>query len=590
MDKKLNDFLVEEIKKGVESLNKDKIQIEEFNKFDGRDGVQGIGQFQSDLIKIKAELKEKESELEQIQVANKTKEQIEAEEASIKLEYAKLLKQKEQCEAEIKKVEGKMELKDGMFIPTKEHEEYKRELEKINASISKFELLKNQHKTELQQQESIVENLYKKYNIREKYNESQEKQQQEIGKKSQSQKYADEHLRDREKQEELRKQQEDEMWEEYRKNKEKEEQEQSKRKQADIDKAYEEKQQQENKEEIQRDSKSKKETDEYFKDYEAEQKGEETDELIEECKTLLGENNQKDRIIAENFKKFQQEQETQTKPDIKNRKDKLQAIDCKIENGKLKYVITYKNERGEQNHFEVNDIAPHKMTKAEKKNLKKDLNRVYFYGIDNEVVRALLRNDDVANSDFYNQYISFAKEMMNGKGRNQKNIDITYDLSELRNADLTKKEKRVLKKIAKNSQEAFVGSYIKPKSRFKIFMERLKQKRLEPAAKNQGISQSDIMFKNLVDLADEKGFDINLFIKQQEAERGKEFSLQEKNNIIQQYGKIVTESQNDIRHRVKYDVSGKGDAKGQGTETSKNNEGKQQEQEQKQSGREPGDE
>ena len=407
MDKKLNDFLVEEIKKGVESLNKDKIQIEEeLNKFDGRDGVRGIGQFQSDLIKIEAELKEKESELEQIQVANKTKEQIEAEEASIKLEYAKLLKQKEQCEAEIKKVEGKMELKDGMFIPTKEHEEYKRELEKINASISKFELLKNQHKTELQQQESIVENLYKKYNIREKYNESQEKQ------------------------EELRKQQEDEMWEEYRKNKEKEEQEQSKRKQADIDKAYEEKKQQENEEEIQRDSKSKKETDEYFKAYEAEQKGKETDALIEECKTLLGENNPKDRIIAENFKKFQQEQETQTKPDIKTRKDKLQAIDCKIENGKLKYVITYKNEKGEQNYFEVNDIAPHKMTKTEKKNLKKDLNRAYFYGIDNEVVRALLRNDDVANSDFYNQYISFAKEMMNGKGRKQKNIDITYDLSE----------------------------------------------------------------------------------------------------------------------------------------------------------------
>ena len=119
MDKKLNDFLVEEIKKGVESLNKDKIQIvEELNKSDGRDGVQGIEQFQSDLIKIEAELKEKESELEQIQVANKTKEQIEAEEASIKLEYAKLLQQKEQCEAEIKKVEGKMERKDGMFIPT----------------------------------------------------------------------------------------------------------------------------------------------------------------------------------------------------------------------------------------------------------------------------------------------------------------------------------------------------------------------------------------------------------------------------------------------------------------------------------------
>lgn len=565
MDKKLNDFLVEEIKKGVESLNKDKIQIEEeLNKFDGRDGVRGIGQFQSDLIKIEAELKEKESELEQIQVANKTKEQIEAEEASIKLEYAKLLKQKEQCEAEIKKVEGKMELKDGMFIPTKEHEEYKRELEKINASISKFELLKNQHKTELQQQESIVENLYKKYNIREKYNESQEKQ------------------------EELRKQQEDEMWEEYRKNKEKEEQEQSKRKQADIDKAYEEKKQQENEEEIQRDSKSKKETDEYFKAYEAEQKGKETDALIEECKTLLGENNPKDRIIAENFKKFQQEQETQTKPDIKTRKDKLQAIDCKIENGKLKYVITYKNEKGEQNYFEVNDIAPHKMTKTEKKNLKKDLNRAYFYGIDNEVVRALLRNDDVANSDFYNQYISFAKEMMNGKGRNQKNIDITYDLSELRNADLTKKEKRVLKKIAKNSKEAFVGDYIKPKSRFKVFMERFKQKRLEPAAKNQEISQSDIMLKNLKDLSCEEGFDIIAFMEQQEEIQGRKFSVQEKVDIMQKYRDIVKEVQNDVRHRVKYDVSGKSDAKGQGTETSRNNAEKQQEQ--KQSGREPGDE
>lgn len=572
MDKKLNAYLVEEINKGLDTLNKDKNQLEkELNKITGRDGTQGIEQFQSDLLIVEAELKEKKSELKQIEDANETKERIEVEEALIEEEYTKLLKQKEQCEAEIKKLEGKMELRDGILVPTMEQEEYKRELEKLNASISKIKLLKEQHKSELQKQEGIIEKLYEKYNIKQKYKDMQGKQ--EMKKTQPSKNDSGEHLNNGDEQEQLRKQQENEMWEEYRRS-------QEQIKQEEIDKAYEERQADEEVEEMQRIYQSQKEADEYFKAYEEKQK---TDELLAECKTLLGKNNQKDKTTAEDSKKIQQGQPI--KLDAQPRNEKLQAIKCTIENGKLKYIITYQNEKGEQNQFEVNDIAPHKMTKDEKRNLKKDLHRVYFYGVDNEAIRSLLRNDDVAKTDFYNQYISFAKDMMNGKGRNQKNIDITYDLTELRNADLTKKEKKILKRIAKNSEEAHVGNYIKPKSRFKTFVERLKQKKIASAEMNQEINQGDITHNNLKALADEEGFDIIAFIEQQQEIQGRKFSVQEKVDMMQEYRNILKESQNDIRRRVKYDVSGKRVA----NQPSQGNDTNQPKKEKQSEGREPGE-
>ena len=181
MDEKLNQFLIEEIQKGISKLQLDKEQLEgELAKYEGRDGVQGIEKFKTDLVKIDDELGEKNTELEQIQTANETKARIEEEENSIQEQYEKLLRDKEQCEAEIQKLSGKMELKDGRFVPTREQEEFQKDLEKISASISKFDLLKNQHKEEMQKQEQIVESLYEKYGIRSKYDAKEaERQSQE---------------------------------------------------------------------------------------------------------------------------------------------------------------------------------------------------------------------------------------------------------------------------------------------------------------------------------------------------------------------------------------------------------------------------
>lgn len=511
MDKKLNDFLVEEIKKGIESLEKDKSQYEEEKaKLEGRDGVQWKEELDNDIAKIDSELKLKEVEIAQVDNANEIKKKIEAEEKTIEEEYQRLLKQKEQCEAELVKLDGRLKLKDGVFVPTREQEEYKRELDSINGSISRFDSLKKQYTSELKRQEDIVENLYNKYSIREKYKVIQEvKSKQEI---------AD---------------QEDKMWEEYRKEQEKE-----------IDKAFEEKMENEEIEEMRGTYQAKVEADEYFKN---------RDEL--EAK--------QDKEVAERFKKMGKtspvriERKEGEKPIAKEKDigDNLKSINCAIENGKLKYVIEYEDRNGEIKIFSVDDVMPHKMDKQEEESLKQQLEPEYFHGVDIEIVNMLSRNDLINKSNLAEQYITFVNDMIDGKDKFEDDITITYNLEQLRKSKLTKQEKRLIKKIAKNGKRNEISEYIKPKSRIKEFFERFTQGKLTSGEEKE-VSVEQKMVDNMKDLAGEEGFDINLFIKQQEQIQGKEFSLKEKNEIIQQYGKEIISKQENVRNRLKVKVPG----------------------------------
>ena len=560
MDEKLNQFLIEEIQKGISKLQLDKEQLEgELAKYEGRDGVQGIENFKTDLVKIDDELGEKNTELEQIQTANETKARIEEEENSIQEQYEKLLREKEQCEAEIQKLSGKMELKDGRFVPTREQEEFQKDLEKISASISKFDLLKNQHKEEMQKQEQIVETLYEKYGIRSKYDAKEAERQ------SQEEQMWDEYKI------EQRKQEENQMWDEYKDLQRNEETE----KQAQIDEAYEQKNENEEIEELTAKYAGMREADEYFNSVEQEEADRDA-RVIAEMRTRGQQGLQKLGQGSQGKAK-----QSPQKPG----QDKLTSILCTVKNGSFTYVISFKDEKGEEQQFELDQTHPHKMNKQEKENLKRVIAPSYFHGVDIEVANALSRNDILKDSNLYSQYINYVRDMMNGNEKLPEDIEVTYDLENLRDTDLNRKEKRFIKKLAKNSEAYGIADYVKPKGRFKAFWERITQKKLEKGDQAPNLSQDEEMVKDLQELGAEEGFDINQFIQQQELISGKALSLDQKNKLIQEHAKINGNGQDDIRKRVRVGLNNDSTTRSPQPETGKET----SEPSRPETGREPGD-
>ena len=71
-----------------------------------------------------------------------------------------MLKEKEECEAEIQKLEGKKVFENGVFSSYKrEQQEYEKDLAKISMSLKKFDDLKEQHKKDLEGYSKTIEGL-----------------------------------------------------------------------------------------------------------------------------------------------------------------------------------------------------------------------------------------------------------------------------------------------------------------------------------------------------------------------------------------------------------------------------------------------
>ena len=105
MDERLNELLIQEINKSVESLNHDKTQLtDELQKYEGREEAPEKAEFESDLRNVNSELEEKKSDLEKVENINKSKAAIEKVEKDFEKDYQNLLKEKEECEAEIQKL------------------------------------------------------------------------------------------------------------------------------------------------------------------------------------------------------------------------------------------------------------------------------------------------------------------------------------------------------------------------------------------------------------------------------------------------------------------------------------------------------
>ena len=67
-----------------------------------------------------------------------------------------------------------MELENGQFVPTREQREYEADLAKIEEELAKYYTSKAKNQSILDEQETIAEDLAKKYKIREKYKDLEE--------------------------------------------------------------------------------------------------------------------------------------------------------------------------------------------------------------------------------------------------------------------------------------------------------------------------------------------------------------------------------------------------------------------------------
>lgn len=549
MDEKLNDLLIQEINKSIERLNGNKEQlIEELKKYEGRYGALEKAELEQDLSKIDSELEQKRLDKAKIETRREIVAQIKEEQARADKEYQKLLKEREDCKAEINGLEGKKEFVNGVLVPTREQQEYEQDLEKINESIAKFEKLKVQHTKDLNEHSAVIEELLKKYNIREKYKNEIQSEQGKPASEAKNTEEAKSTVAPAEENKDtapaIDDSQEETIGIEGLAEKEGPHKEtDASDVLASIDKSLEDVKNQDTQSRIvvpkQADSKQ-------AQSQQAEPK--QADSKQAESTTPSGksqtENGAKEVQPDEFFKKVPL--------DSKNLEGlylpkKIQNITCSVKNGKLVYTISGINE--DEKDFSVDvDANPKRLSREEKSFLSKKINRYSRGNIDAQIFRILKDDRLFRNTNLVYDYMEQIERLSSVDG-NEKDDDmlITYDLQDLNSAKLGFLQKGQIKSIARRNFVDGIAEYIKPKSRFKMFIEKMKQKALPAGNKEKQVEdvkddiitkeaeempREDRIYSTYKDLSKEEGFDFDKFCEDMELtpEERSELEVYEKVN------------------------------------------------------------
>lgn len=554
MDEKLNDLLIQEINKSIERLNGNKEQlIEELKKYEGRYGALEKAELEQDLSKIDSELEQKRLDKAKIETRREIVAQIKEEQARADKEYQKLLKEREDCKAEINGLEGKKEFVNGVLVPTREQQEYEQDLEKINESIAKFEKLKVQHTKDLNEHSAVIEELLKKYNIREKYKNEIQSEQGKPASEAKNTEEAKSTVAPAEENKDtapaIDDSQEETIGIEGLAEKEGPHKEtDASDVLASIDKSLEDVKNQDTQSRIvvpkQADSKqadSKQAQSQQAEPKQAEPKQAESTTPSGKSQT---ENGAKEVQPDEFFKKVPL--------DSKNLEGlylpkKIQNITCSVKNGKLVYTISGINE--DEKDFSVDvDANPKRLSREEKSFLSKKINRYSRGNIDAQIFRILKDDRLFRNTNLVYDYMEQIERLSSVDG-NEKDDDmlITYDLQDLNSAKLGFLQKGQIKSIARRNFVDGIAEYIKPKSRFKMFIEKMKQKALPAGNKEKQVEdvkddiitkeaeempREDRIYSIYKDLSKEEGFDFDRFCEDMELtpEERSELEVYEKVN------------------------------------------------------------
>lgn len=542
MDEKLNDYLIQEINKSIQSLNQNKDQlIEKLKKYEGRYGALEKAELEQDLSKIDSELEVRRLDKAKIETRREIVAQIKEEQEKAEKEYQKLLKEREDCEAEINGLAGKKEFVDGVLVPTKEQQEFEQDLEKINASIAKFEKLREQHTKDLNEHNTVIDSLLKKYNIREKYKSELEEKQ-------------------------------DTPTQEAKRT------EENKEATPVIDST-------------QKDNKTKQaetiivegptENEGLHKETDASDVLRSIDKSLEDLKNPNAQKAQTDKVVVPKNVEPKQQESSITKPTTKESKPKqeiikpeeqkndpgvvvqpnevfknievielprkIQDITCSVIEGKLVYTISGIDEAGKQ--FSVDrETTPKRLTREEKRSLSRKIDKYSIGNIDAQIYRILKDDKFFKNTSLVYEYMDQIDRLSSFENEERDDdMAIKYDLQNLNTTKLSFLQKGQIKSTARRNFMEGIAEYIKPKSRFKIFMEKMKQKSL-PAGnqekqaeeekddiitkQGEEMPREDRIYSTYKDLSREEGFDFEKFCEDMELtpEERKELEVYEKVN------------------------------------------------------------
>ena len=543
MEEKLNDYLIQEINKSIEDLNQNKEQlIEELKKYEGKYGAIEKAELEQDLSKIDSELEVRRLDKAKIETRREIVVQIEEEQEKAEKEYQKLLKEREDCEAEINGLAGKKEFVDGVLVPTKEQQEFEQDLEKINASIAKFEKLREQHTKDLNEHNTVIDSLLKKYNIREKYKSELEEKQDtptQEAKRPEENKEATPVI-DSTQKDNKTKQEETIIVEGPTENEEPHKETDASDVLKSIDKSLED---------LKNPNAQKAQTDKVVVPKNVEPKQQESSI----AKPTTKESKPKQEIIKPEEQKNDPGVVVQPNEVFKNIEvielpRKIQDITCSVIEGKLVYTISGIDEAGKQ--FSVDrETTPKRLTREEKRSLSRKIDKYSIGNIDAQIYRILKNDKFFKNTSLVYDYMDQIDRLSSFE--NEKRDDdmaIKYDLQNLNTTKLSFLQKGQIKSTARRNFMEGIAEYIKPKSRFKIFMEKMKQKSLpagnqekqaEEEEKDDIITKQgeemlreDRIYSTYKDLSREEGFDFEKFCEDMELtpEERKELEVYEKVN------------------------------------------------------------
>lgn len=542
MEEKLNDYLIQEINKSIEDLNQNKEQlIEELKKYEGKYGAIEKAELEQDLSKIDSELEVRRLDKAKIETRREIVVQIKEEQEKAEKEYQKLLKEREDCEAEINGLAGKKEFVDGVLVPTKEQQEFEQDLEKINASIAKFERLREQHTKDLNEHNTVIDSLLKKYNIREKYKSELEEKQDtptQEAKRPEENKEATPVI-DSTQKDNKTKQAETIIVEGPTENEGLHKETDASDVLKSIDKSLED---------LKNPNAQKTQTDKVVVPKNVEPKQQESSI----AKPTTKESKPKQEIIKPEEQKTDAGVVVQPNEVFKNIEvielpRKIQDITCSVIEGKLVYTISGIDEAGKQ--FSVDrETTPKRLTREEKRSLSRKIDKYSIGNIDAQIYRILKNDKFFKNTSLVYDYMDQIDRLSSFENEERDDdMAIKYDLQNLNTTKLSFLQKGQIKSTARRNFMEEIAEYIKPKSRFKIFMEKMKQKSL-PAGnqekqaeeekddiitkQGEEMPREDRIYSTYKDLSREEGFDFEKFCEDMELtpEERKELEVYEKVN------------------------------------------------------------
>ena len=230
-----------------------------------------------------------------------------------------------------------------------------------------------------------------------------------------------------------------------------------------------------------------------------------------------------------------QQQEPQLSDVPENMRNRLNSVRLTFESGYPEYEVSYNDKNGVPQFTIISDIDPRPMTMKEKQVYKKSIDPNYkrdLLGVDVGIIGALRELDEQngGTSQLGYQYLYYLRDLIrNDKEKGENDIDIVYDLSDIKDSELSLRDRLTISRIAAKSQRLGTAEYIPAPNKIRDFFRGFKQKVL-PEGNFEKVGNYAID-----DLVDEKGFDMNVFLKQQEQAKGSELTEEEKENFMARY-------------------------------------------------------